>query len=229
MLSAKEYTCTSSSLRQVLHSWLTNRSKTKQMGWVSQETQQEPSSIGFTAWILMRAVCYRRSSGHGWGLVCGTPWLPKWHSQPGLSLARQQSRASSDVFCRTAWGSSSALFYCLLAPGKGSNGQSPPKSLLTHQESMFLSNAWTSNIMLQPHKARVIWTWEWNHTWSEEVLVKFVPLVSHNPCRRMGFHKGEDWTWDIFPGGSSLTVRISAEGGTHTFKHFSEWYLSVRV
>lgn len=46
-------------------------------------------------------------------------------------------------------------------------------------------------------------------TWSVGVLVWFVSLVSPNPCRRMGFHKGEAWTWDIFPSGSSLTVRIS--------------------
>lgn len=50
---------------------------------------------------------------------------------------------------------------------------------------------------------------EAEHTWSVGVLVWFVSLVSHKPCRRMGFHKGEDWTWDIFPAGSSLTVRIS--------------------
>lgn len=47
------------------------------------------------------------------------------------------------------------------------------------------------------------------HTVCVGVLVRFVSFVSHNPCLRMGFHKGEDWTWDILAGGSSLTARIS--------------------
>ncbi len=53
------------------------------------------------------------------------------------------------------------------------------------------------------------WIKQMWHTVSVSVLVWFVSLVSHNPCRRMGFHKGEDWTWAILAGGSSLTVRIS--------------------
>lgn len=53
-----------------------------------------------------------------------------------------------------------------------------------------------------------------NRTWS--VLVKVESLVSHKPCLRMGFHKGDDWTCDIFPGGSSLTVRISRTDSNKT-------------
>ncbi len=56
-----------------------------------------------------------------------------------------------------------------------------------------------------------------DRTWSVGVLVRFISLVSHNPWRRMGFHKGDDWTWDILLGGSSLTVRTSeTDSNTYT-------------
>lgn len=155
MLSASEYTCTNSSLRQDLQSWLTTHTKTKQnrksTEWVNQVIQlcritkikntarDWTNRTAFALQPLIVAKHYHRSSGHGWGLVCGIPWLPKWHSQLGLSLTQLQSHSSLAVFCRTAWWSSSALFYCLSAPGKGSNGQTPPGSSLTHQESMYLS------------------------------------------------------------------------------------------
>ncbi len=148
MLSANENTCTNSSLRQDLQSWLTTHIKTEQKGEInsvsqpSRITMNTATTTVFALWPLIIAKHYHMSSGHGWGLVCGISWLPKWHSQPGLSLTRRQSRSSLAVFCRTAWGSSSALFYCLLVPGKGSNGQSPPGSSLTHQESMYLSKTY---------------------------------------------------------------------------------------
>ena len=48
-----------------------------------------------------------------------------------------------------------------------------------------------------------------DYTWSVGGLIWSVSLVSHSPWRRIGFHKGDDWTWDIFHDGSSFTVRIS--------------------
>lgn len=156
-----------------------------------------------------------RSSGHGWELVCGKPWQPKWHSQLGPSLVQLRSRASLHTFCRNAWGFSSAPFYCPWAPAKGSSGHNPPGSALTHRGSTHLSKGEKSDkYMNTRHWPGITWGGmtglsKFEHTWSEVVLVKFDSLVSHKPCRRMGFHRGEDWTWDIFPGGSSLTVRIS--------------------
>lgn len=162
MPSANEYTCPKSSLRQDLQSWLTTHTKTK------QKRQNQLSELiklinhadlpwYNTARDWINSFCsvtkhYHRSSGHGWGLVCGTPWLPKWHSQLGLSLTRRQSHSSLAVFCRTAWGSSSALFDCLSVPGKGSNGQSPPGSSLIHRESMYLSST-QKNTALEHHLA----------------------------------------------------------------------------
>lgn len=108
--------------------------KDKTEGRVSQ-----PYRITTMKHSMITDVHYHRSSECGWGWVCGKPWLPKGHSRPGLSLSRLQFRSSLAVFCRTAWGSSSALSYCLSAPGTGSNGQSPPGSSLTHQESMYVS------------------------------------------------------------------------------------------
>lgn len=144
--------------------WLMIQRQIRQTNLVSQtslsavqnypnKTQQGNKANRLCCMTTDTAKHYRRPSGLGLGLACGISWLPKWHSQPGLSLARRQSHASSDIFCRTAWGSSSALFCCLLLPGRGSNGQSPPESLLTHQESMYLSKTQMSNKVLEHHQA----------------------------------------------------------------------------
>lgn len=138
MLSASEYTCTNSSLRHDLHSWMTGRTKTKETALVSEVSHPiKLKGTDLTACPLIAP--NHRSSGHGWELVCGKPWQPKWHSQLGPSLVQLRSRASLHAFCRNAWGFSSALFYCPWAPAKGSSGHNPPESALTHRGSMHLS------------------------------------------------------------------------------------------
>lgn len=105
---------------------------------------------------------------------------------------------------------------------KGSSGHNPPGSVLTHQGSSCVSvESETSDKVYEHNNVLVGWrggvsSWssKSKHTWSN--LVKVDSLVSVKPCLRMGFHKGEDWTCDIFPGGSSFTLRISTTDRSKT-------------
>jgi len=45
-----------------------------------------------------------------------------------------------------------------------------------------------------------------------------VSPASGTPCLRMGFHRGDDWTCAILPGGSSFTLRISGNGSMEHVK-----------
>lgn len=208
MLSAKEYTCTNSSLRQDLPSWLTIQKNKRDS--VHRQKHSGKRRL-YVHWLLLtvghegigesRGVINHGCPDGIHSLVClwsGCDLVPHCVFSAGVHNCFHQFR--STVY-RLLWGVPAGIIL-------------QEERELIKAPVVFLGREWDKcmNIMM------LMWDHvgmsKSKHTCS--VLVKVDSVVSVKPCLKMGFHKGEDWTCDIFPGGSSLTLRISTTDRSKT-------------